>query len=150
MICFPEADRNLDAQLSGFWRILSIVEAKISFFLCLKCSGSSRYFLVPPIFKPVSPFTLSFWELGFLEENVIDHFVRLLLFACFLIFGKDLLQCLVTLCIHLCKNSVSSAKRRWFTFGMFWDKLIPGIIPLSCAFWHYPDSTFVHWMKRYG
>ncbi|CAA7044063.1 unnamed protein product [Microthlaspi erraticum] len=48
------------------------------------------------------------------------------------------------------KNMVSSAKSRWFRWGLPLDTLIPSSLPLTCAFWQRPERTSLQRMKMYG
>lgn len=75
MICLPAPDRNLAVQLCAFCLILSIIDAKMSRFLRQKCSGSPRYFPIPPSIEiAIVSLTRAQTEAGVFAEKVIADF----------------------------------------------------------------------------
>ena len=150
--CFPAPDKNLVVQLITLYLIRYKMELKMSRFLLPKCSGSPRYFLIPPSFYIVSwRLTRSFvWE-DVLEEKVIADLVAFMHWpdAFSYLLRRDT-SCTQLWASDLMKNIVSSAKSRWFIAGLFRATLTPVSKPRFCALVHIPERTSVHRIKRYG
>ena len=149
IVIFCVFDRCLVEELRALWWMRSTMDVKRSFFLRPKCSGSPKYFPTPPSFViPNNGLASSFTGSGVFAEKVIGDLSLFIIcpegssysVRISFSFRQQLGEALQ-------KNTVSSAKSRWYTCGLPLATRMPGKDLFYCATLHRPDITSPQRMK---